>query len=169
MKDAAAVWVPVDELKPWAGNPRRNAAAVAEVARAIQRFGWGAPIVANERTGEIIAGHTRWGAAKKLGLEQVPVRWLDLSLAEARAMALADNRLGEIATWDEAGLADVLREIKAADESLLADLGFADSELRALLDDIDPSDVKWKPVDENPPDESTDGIQCPHCKLFFTL
>jgi len=133
IQESAAVWVPIADLSPWASNPRQNASAIAEVAKSIRRFGWGAPIVANKRSGEIIAGHTRFQAAQRLGLDVVPVRWLDLDPADAHALALADNKLGEIATWDDAALADVLREIQAADESLLADTGFSEEELAALL------------------------------------
>ena len=129
----AAVWVAVADLKPWAKNPRNNTKAIAEVAKSIRRFGWGAPIVANKRDGTIIAGHTRYQAALRLKLDQVPVRWLDLDPADAHALALADNRMGEIATWDDAALADVLRELQAADVDL-ADTGFTDDDLARLLE-----------------------------------
>lgn len=89
--EAAAIWEPIKALQPWSANPRDNKAAIDEVAKSIRRFGWGAPIVANKRNGEIIAGHTRYAAAQKLKLEQVPVRWLDLDPADAHALALADN------------------------------------------------------------------------------
>ena len=139
MQEVAAVWVDVAELKPWAQNPRDNAKAVAEVAKSIRRFGWGSPIVANQRDGEIIAGHTRFAAATKLGLKQVPVRWLDLDPADAHALALADNKVGEIADWNNDTLRQVLLDLKAADESLLADTGFSDEELAALLGDVTPT------------------------------
>lgn len=166
---AAAVWVDVALLREWSQNPRKNQAAIAEVAKSIRRFGWGAPIVANRRDGEIIAGHTRYQAALRLKLPQVPVRWVDLDPADAHALALADNRIGEVATWDDDRLREVLQELKAHDDSLLADLGFSDSELRALLDDISPNDVNWKPVDPNPPDgDDIETIECPHCHQTFT-
>lgn len=134
---AAAHWVDVATLREWAQNPRKNDKAVAEVAKSIRRFGWGAPIVANKRDGEIIAGHTRYQAALRLKLTKVPVRWVDLDPADAHALALADNRIGEVATWDDDRLRDVLRDLRAADDSLLADLGFSDSELRGLLGDVE--------------------------------
>jgi site-specific DNA-methyltransferase (adenine-specific) len=135
----AAVWEPLTALKPWAANPRDNSKAVAEVAKSIRRFGWGAPIVANKRDGEIIAGHTRFAAAERLKLDQVPVRWLDLDPADAHALALADNKVGEVATWDDATLANVLRELREADESLLGDTGFSDEEIANLLGEVTPT------------------------------
>lgn len=101
--EPAAEWVALDALKPWAKNPRENAKAIAKIAASIKRFGFGAPIVARKADGEIIAGHTRYEAAKKLGLDRVPVRYLDLDPADAHLLALADNRLGEFAAWDSKG------------------------------------------------------------------
>jgi DNA modification methylase len=158
---AAAVWEPLTVLQPWAANPRDNKAAIDEVAKSIRRFGWGAPIVANARNGEIIAGHTRYAAAQKLKLEQVPVRWLDLDPADAHALALADNKVGEVATWDDATLRQVLAELKEADESLLADTGFSDEELARLLGDVEPTvlEPEGEPpeVDEAGPVHSVPG------------
>ena len=133
--EPAAVWVPLAALKPWGKNPRNNAKAVGKVAASIKRFGFGAPLLARPESGEVIAGHTRLLAAAKLGLATVPVRWMPgLTDAEAHALALADNRMGEIAEWDDAALAEVLRELQAADESLLADTGFTDDDLARLLE-----------------------------------
>lgn len=124
---------PIGTLQAWGANPRDNSKAVDKVAQSIRRFGFASPIVANRRDGQIIAGHTRFAAAQKLGLAQVPVRWLDLSPEDAHALALADNRLGEIATWDDDKLRDVLRELRDNDKALLADTGFTDAELAGLL------------------------------------
>lgn len=133
-KSAAAVWVALSTLKPWAKNPRKNADAVAAVARSIERFGFGAPIVARLATREVIAGHTRIEAAKQLGMGDVPVRFLDLSEAEAHLLALADNKLNEIAEWDSLALAQLATELDASD---LLNLGFSAGELRALSAELD--------------------------------
>ncbi len=66
-REPAAEWVAIDALRPWKDNPRKNdGEPVRKVAESIQRFGFGAPILARRENGEIIAGHTRWKAAKKL-------------------------------------------------------------------------------------------------------
>ena len=147
--EPAAVWVPLAALKPWGKNPRNNAKAVGKVAASIKRFGFGAPLLARPESGEVIAGHTRLLAAAKLGLATVPVRWMPgLTDAEAHALALADNRMGEIAEWDDAALAEVLRELQAADESLLADTGFTDDDLARLF--ADTQLIAPEPDDEAP-------------------
>ena len=132
MTDAAATWTPIGTIKPWDKNPRRNEAAVDEVAKSIKRFGFGAPILARTQDRVVIAGHTRLKAAQKLGLDKVPVRFLDLDPAMARALALADNKLGELAQWDDEGLADVLRELEEAQVDFDG-LGFSDEELEMII------------------------------------
>jgi len=132
--EVAAVWVPIDRLKPWEKNPRVNDHAVDRVAESIRRFGFGAPLLARKADGELIAGHTRLKAARKLGLDRVPVRYLDLDPADAHLLALADNKLTELAEWDEDGLRDVLRELQAEDLDLEV-AGFDEDELERLLED----------------------------------
>ena len=129
--ELAAVWVRLDELRPWEGNPRKDQ-PVDDVASSIRRFGFAAPILARTDNGEIIAGHTRFKAAKKLGLDRVPVRWMDLTEPEARALALADNRLTEVALWDDASLQDALRSLDDCG-TVLDSLGFTSEELDVFL------------------------------------
>ena len=131
----AAIWTPIDTLVPWKDNPRRNETAVAKVAESIARFGFGAPIVVRAADNQIIAGHTRLQAARQLGLREVPVRFLELSSEEARLLSLADNRLGEIAEWDEERLAAILEELKLANADVLAS-GFRPTEIDRLLTDL---------------------------------
>lgn len=137
--NSAAEYVPVADLRPWVKNPRKNDPAVKAVADSIRRFGFGAPLLARRENGEIIAGHTRLKAAVKLGLAEVPVRYLDLSEAEAHALALADNKVGEIAEWDDDTLANVLRELEEQGAALDG-LGFSDAELKKLLATADHPD-----------------------------
>lgn len=128
---AAAVYALVTDLKPWGDNPRDNEAAVDHVVASIKRFGFGAPIVANTN-GRIIAGHTRYQAALKLGLKSVPVRYLELDDAEAKALSLADNKLGEIAQWNEAKLSRILVELRS-EKIELGGLGWDDAAITRLL------------------------------------
>jgi site-specific DNA-methyltransferase (adenine-specific) len=90
----------LDELKPYKNNPRKNDQAVDAVAASISAFGFKVPIVI-DRDGEIVCGHTRMKAAKKLGLESVPcVVADDLTEEQIKAFRLADNKVGELAEWD---------------------------------------------------------------------
>ncbi len=90
----------IDELKPYKNNPRNNDEAVEPVANSIKTFGFKVPIVIDTNN-VIIAGHTRYKAANKLGLEKVPcIVADDLTEDQVNAFRLADNKVGEIATWD---------------------------------------------------------------------
>ena len=138
--ELVGVWLPIGDLKPWAKNPRKNDAAVGPVADSIQRFGWGAPIIARKATLEIIAGHTRWLAGRMLKLTHVPVRLLDISEADARLLALADNKLGEIAEWDDEQLAKNLEQLKLDGADVLAS-GFGADEIDRLLAELNSKDL----------------------------
>ena len=90
----------IDEIRPYERNPRRNDHAVAGVAESIKRFGFRQPIVVDAE-GVIVCGHTRYKAAKALGLATVPcVLAGDLSAKELRAYRILDNKLNELAVWD---------------------------------------------------------------------
>lgn len=148
--EAAAEWVPVAQLRPWADNPRLNdGEPVERVAESIRRLGWGAPIVARAN-GEIIAGHTRWKAAQLLQLDRVPVRFVDLDPVDARLLALADNKLNELAEWDVTALTELLRDMPEADAALA---GWDGAELERLLasaDDLNHSDIPGELEDTLP-------------------
>lgn len=94
------VFKKVGELKPYKNNPRNNAGAVDAVAASIKEFGFKVPIVI-DADGEIIAGHTRLKAAKKLKLVEVPcIIADDLTPDQIKAFRLADNKTAELAEWD---------------------------------------------------------------------
>ena len=83
----AAEWVELERLHGWDKNPKRHPdAQMRDLMKSIKRFGWGAVILARPN-GEIIAGHGRMEAAKRLGMPKVPVRFLDLDPAEAHLLA----------------------------------------------------------------------------------
>lgn len=144
--ESAAQWVDVGELTPWAENPRRNDKAVAKVAASIRRFGFASPIIARRADGMVIAGHTRLKAAIEMGLDRVPVRYLDLDPADAKMLAIADNRVAEEAKWDGAALSSLLAELDGEGFDL-GPLGFGSGELTRLIEavtfdgDFDDADV----------------------------
>lgn len=121
---------PIDKIKPYANNPRHNETAVDAVAASLEQFGWQQPIVVDKK-GVVIVGHTRLLAAKKLGMTEVPIKVADLPPDKAKAYRLADNRVGEIATWDEGKLGQELRELQALNFSIEG-LGWTPEELGAL-------------------------------------
>ena len=84
-------------IKPYEFSPRSNDAAVAH---SIREFGFRQPIIVDDE-GVIIIGHTRYKAAQKLGIEEVPVHVAEgLSVTQIRALCLADNKTHELSEWD---------------------------------------------------------------------
>ena len=92
--------LPINEIKPYEKNPRKNDRAVDGVAESIKQFGFKQPLVIDKKN-VIVAGHTRYKAAKKLGLEKVPVvRADDLTAKQVKAYRILDNKLSEQSYWD---------------------------------------------------------------------
>jgi len=142
-----------DDIKPYDNNPRLNDQAVEAVAASLKEFGFRQPIVVDE-AGVIIVGHTRWKAARKLGLAKVPVHVAkDLSPAQIKAYRIADNQTNTLADWNYDLLPIELRDLQTADFNLDL-LGFDADELARILDPdgtqglTDPDDVPA------PPDEA---------------
>jgi DNA modification methylase len=138
------------EIKPYSNNPRRNDHAVEAVARSIEEFGFRQPIVVDE-TGTIVVGETRYKAALRLGLEEVPVHVaMGLTPAQIKAYRVADNKLGELAEWNPELLVREMIDLQDLDFPLDL-LGFSERELQSLLDtDVneglsDPDDVPEPP------------------------
>ncbi len=122
----------VDKLIPYARNPRHNDAAVDAVAASIKEFGFRQPIVADEDM-VILVGHTRLKAAHKLGMAEVPVHIASgLTDAQRKAYRIADNRLSELAEWDNELLALELEDLRLADFDL-GTLAFDEGEIDALI------------------------------------
>src|ERR1035437_176909 len=148
----------IEKVKPYDKNPRRNDKAVEAVAKSIKEFGFRQPIVADS-AGVIVVGHTRYKAALKLGLKEVPVIIAaDLTPQQVRAYRLADNRLAEIAEWDADLLPLELGELR--DEGFdLGLVGFTDKELAEYLKEFD-TDLDGGAADAR---EAVETVHCPKC------
>lgn len=134
----------IDEVKPYPNNPRNNDDGVEAVANSIKEFGWQQPIVV-DKDNVIIVGHTRYKAAKKLSIEEVPVVVAsNLSDEQVRAYRLADNKTSELTDWDMSLLDDELGDIADID---MSDFGF---DLDIPEDD---EEVQEDDFDEEVPEE----------------
>jgi DNA modification methylase len=124
---------PIERLVPCATNPRTHTPEqVAQIAASIQQFGWTNPILVGPDN-DVIAGHGRLLAARKLGMTEVPIIVLaHLSEAERRALVIADNQLALNAGWDEEMLRIQLVALQEAEFDLNL-VGFDDQELARLL------------------------------------
>lgn len=150
----------LDRLHPYANNPRRNDDAVPALAESIATFGFKVPIVARP-DGEILAGHTRFKAALRLGLKEVPVLVADdLDDMKAKAFRLADNKVAEGSGWDFAMLDEELKGLQDADFDM-GDFGF---EAPVEHEEFFEKDETWV-KDKKEPKMAT----CPKCGERFEV
>jgi DNA modification methylase len=140
------IW-PIEKLIPYARNPRTHSdAQVAQIAASIAEFGFVNPVLVDGQAG-IIANHGRLLGAQALKLREVPVIVLDhLTPAQRKAYLIADNRLAELAGWDDDLLRLELLDLQL-EEFDLGVIGFSDEELRDLL--ADPDEVSPGLTDED--------------------
>lgn len=140
------------DIKPYEKNPRKNDSAVDSVANSIKEFGFKVPVVI-DKDNVIVCGHTRYKAAKKIGLEIIPcVVADDLTEEQIKAYRLADNKVSELAEWDIDLLGEELDGIFDID---MSDFGFENLS------------IDWDKVEElseetyNEPEK--DMLECPNC------
>lgn len=119
-------------LHPYDKNPRKNISAVTAVMESIEKNGFNNPILINQDN-VICAGHTRWMAAKNLGLKSVPVIKKEMTEQEFITFNLADNKTGEIAKWDKEALRECMDILNGLDESALEIPGFSDQEIDKIF------------------------------------
>ena len=151
----------ITKIIPYINNPRKNL-NIDKVASSIKEFGFQQPIVVDEEN-IIIVGHTRFEAAKKLGLEKVPVTIAKLSKNQAKAYRIADNRLNQDASWDTKLLNLEFNDL-IGDNYNLDHLGFTNDELDNLfLKDEKGSEEELNPDDF--PDEEISDVKM--VQLFF--
>lgn len=117
------VYKGVGDLIPYEKNPRNNEQAVDKVANSIREFGFKVPIVV-DKYNVVVCGHTRLKAAKKLGLAEVPCVYADdLTDQQIKAYRIADNKVSELASWDDELLTQELEEITDFDMSEFGEFG----------------------------------------------
>ena len=152
--DIASLAVPIEDVKPWPGNPRQG--DVGAMSEGLKRFGQRKPIVVQKSSAMIVAGNHTWKAAKALGWKSIAVNVIAVDDGEAVAFALSDNRIGDLASYDDAQLADLL---KAVGEEGLPGTGYDADDVDALLKKLDPPDF---------PAEEKAQITCPKCGHCWT-
>jgi len=140
---------PIDEVHPYPNNPRNNDEAVEYVANSIREFGWQQPLVV-DTDGTIIAGHTRLKAAKRLGMDTVPVVVADnLTPAQVNAYRLADNKVAEAATWDMEALAVELEGLEVDFDMTMFDFDASEFDFGGL--EGEPTEIVEDEVPEDAP------------------
>src|SRR5690625_2719511 len=136
----------IEDLIPYINNPRLNDHAVDKVASSIKNFGFKNPILVDQNN-EIVAGHTRLKAAKKINMKEVPtIKIDDLNEQQIKAFRIADNKVAEFSEWDE----ELLKiELEGLDDAFT---GFDLDDLEGLFDE-DVDSVEEDDYEVEVPDE----------------
>src|SRR5947209_19360390 len=134
----AVVYQPVNRLKLDPGNPRKHSKKqIGQIARSIKEFGFLVPFIVDADL-QVIAGHGRLLAGRQLGLLEVPTICLEhLTTEEAKAFAIADNRLGELSRWNTLLLGERLRELSPLNLKLDV-TGFTIPKINLLIEGAPP-------------------------------
>lgn len=127
-----------------------NVGNVDMIAESIRINGFYAPIIVQSTTGYIIAGNHRYQAAKKLGMTQVPVVYLDVNDDEAKRIMVADNRTTRLGHDDSELLASLLEDLGDTELGLMG-TGFTHADLQTLLDQQDKFDPEFQPEPDSVP------------------
>ena len=157
--------VPLDSLKQYDGNAKKHTnAQISAVENSIKEFGFKNPILAwhnEDGVPEIVAGHGRAIAAKNLGMENVPVIFVDdLTDAQRRALALVDNQTTMMTGWDSEQLGYELDTL--GDEFSMNDLGF-DIDAAADIDSL------FRDDNSEQKEHETRSVTCPNCGDTFEI
>lgn len=147
------------EIKPYENNPRNNNEAVEKVAVSITDYGFRVPIIIDSNN-VIVAGHTRYKAALKIGCESVPCIVIDdLTPEQIRAYRLVDNKTAEYSSWDFEMLEKELKSL---------DIDISEFEFPDLGETLDISDDDFY-TDETVKNVKVKSIKCPHYGETFEL
>lgn len=167
--DASIHDVALNKLKPYRDNPRVG--NIDAIASSLEINGQYRPIVVRKETGEILAGNHTWKAANKLGWKTIKVSYVEnISDDDAKKIVLADNRHSDLATYDEALLAELI-------ESLNGDIGGTgfeyekDSDLERELENANSEVPDFEPVGDgsNPRLDERVVHNCPSCGAGFVM
>ena len=185
----------LDTIHPYVNNPRRNEKAIKDVATSIRKYGFNQPIVV-DKNGVIVVGHTRFEAAKQLGLETVPVLVSGLTDKQNKEYRIADNKTSEASSWDYDKLIAEIQDGLDFSEFDFELPTFDEAELDSLFEAVQstPQQNSRQPGNSAQTNHSAGGdayaedegegkysdeggedepmprrVQCPHCGEWFDL
>ena len=154
--------VPLSRLK---FHPRNaNQGDFGAIQQSVEANGFYGTIVANKRTGHILAGNHRYAVAKQMGFERVPVSWVDVDAEQELRILIADNRTTRLGIDNEAQLAELLSELAATPAGLLG-TGFDGDDLDELIAKMTVPD--FEPVEDTGDLSKLDPVVCPECGHEF--
>lgn len=158
---------PIDDLRPFPDNPRQG--DIGAIAESLMEHGQFRPLIVNIRDGgsygnqTVLGGNHTLEAARQLGWAKVAGYTIDVDDDQAMRIVIADNRTSDLASWDKAGLAEILASLAGTDHGL-SGTGYDPDDLEKLITDVS-APLQFADVDPATFDmEHT----CPRCGYEFT-
>lgn len=157
---------PIEKIKPYEKNPRKNDGAVEALKNSIKTHGFLVPIQLTP-DGTILAGHTRYKAMKEMGAKTIPsIVVSDLSEIEGRSFRIVDNKIHELSFWDFDSLGEEITAIREQlDEWDPTDFGFDETTIQDLEDEFFEELLEDGQSGETEPKT----MVCPHCGKEIVL
>ena len=156
--------VDIGSVEPHPKNVRQG--DIGAISESLKAHGQYRPIVVDKRTNRILAGNHTWKAAKALGWSEISAGFIETKDDdEALRILLADNRTTDLASYDDSGLADLLKQLAETDEGLIGTV-FNGDDLDDLLSKIN-NDLKLDSTKAIDIDSWTFEHQCPKCGFEF--
>lgn len=155
--------VPIDDIAPHPKNPRKG--NVEAILASIDAHGFYGAVLVQRATSRIVAGAHRWRAAKQKGFERIPVIWLDVDDGEAERIMLADNRVSDLAVWDDQALCEILKDLH--DNGGLDGTAFTDIEFERMLSSLAVPDFEPGGVEGQGRLDELSKVTCPECGHEF--
>ena len=151
--------IAIEDLLPYKNNSRKHSnEQIVKLVQSIKEFGFTNPVMISLKN-EVIAGHGRIEAAKRVGMKMVPcIRLEHLDEAQRRALIIADNQHAQLATWDYDILAHEIDELNSMKYDISV-IGFTNEELSELIgcgEELPDNDLKADEKTKKP-------VECPNC------
>lgn len=162
----------VEDLIPDEKNPiRHDEKNIKEIMRSLEEFGQHAPLVVQQGSNRVIVGNARLEAAKRLGWEKIWVLYVDDDDTKAIRRGIADNKTGELSTWNDAALKLLLEELNLDGATDIP--GFDPEEIDKILssmsgEDLDIDFSSYEEEKGGKKDQKVQEWQCPKCGFKFT-
>ena len=158
--------IPITDIFPYGNNPRNNDTEIDNLVNSITEHGFSVPLEIDQNH-TIITGHARYKAALRIGMTALPcIIRDDLTPEQVIARRIVDNKISDLASWDN----DVLRkELERLPDFDWKAYGFYESELSSILGDFSAEDFSGLFVESPKKEKEAKKIQCPHCGEWFEI
>ncbi len=159
-------YMKIDDIKPYPDNPRDNTETVKSLVKLIKKVGFNVPVVV-DKNNVIVKGNARWKAAKELGLKEIPCYVSENDDETNNIDRIADNKVSELAQWDEQLLQYELASIESDLREVGLEFNITPSEIREITKQDIENAEEWIRPDIEEDVDAFISVECPNCGGHF--